>query len=149
MKVYIASDHGGFKLKEKLREYLESFRIDVEDMGPNKLITGDDYPDYTFPLAAKVAADVNSFGILMCRNGAGVNIAANKVSGIRASLSFSVKHAESIRKDDNTNILCLPSDYLSVEEALKIAGVWLNTEFSGAERHVRRMQKIKNFEENE
>lgn len=149
MKVYIASDHGGFKLKEKIREYLKSFRIDVEDMGPKELVQGDDYPDYALPLAAKVAANKNSFGILICRNGAGVSIAANKISGIRAALSFNVKHAESIRNDDNTNILCVPSDYLSEEEAIKITNVWLNTQFSGAERHVRRIQKIKNFEENE
>jgi len=86
-------------------------------------------------------------GVLICANGVGISIAANKFDGIRAALSWNPKHAASSRNDDGTNILVLPADYVTKEEALEILQTWLSTNFSGEDRHIRRIQKISELEE--
>jgi len=142
MRVYIASDHGGFSLKQELIPYLTSLGHDVVDVGPKEFDPNDDYPDYALPAAQKVAGDENSLGILICRNGDGINIAANKVDGIRAALSFKPDHAKSTRRDDNANVLTLPADYIDLSLAKDTAKTFLETSFSGKERHKRRINKI-------
>ena len=86
-------------------------------------------------------------GILICANGVGMNISANKFKGVRASISWNSKHAATSRNDDKTNVLVLPSDFITKEEALEITQTWLSTDFSGEERHLRRIMKITSFEE--
>ncbi|MBU0460363.1 MAG: RpiB/LacA/LacB family sugar-phosphate isomerase [Nanoarchaeota archaeon] len=146
VKVYLASDHGGFLLKKKLLVFLAKNNYNLEDLGPKEFNIKDDYPDYALPLAKKVSKDKNSFGILLCRNGQGVCISANKVKGIRAVTGFSKKMIKSTRHDDNANVLCLPADYIKEKEAKKIIKIFLETKFSKLARHQRRLNKIKRLE---
>lgn len=144
--LYIASDHGGIKLKNKLVKYLKKSGYEVEDLGPEKFDVTDDYPDYVIPVVRKVQEYVENKGIIICRNGVGVSILANKMIGIRAGLSWNPKHAKSQRSDDDTNILALPADYISLAKAKLIVSTWLNTHFSEEERHVRRLEKIHTYD---
>lgn len=145
MNIYISSDHGGFELKQKIKEM---FRNQLIDLGPSELNPDDDYPDYAFALAQKVASDSGSVGILICRSGNGMVIAANKVKGAYAALCFTEKHAEMAKKDDNANILALDADYEDADTHLRILESFLNSEFAGMDtRHGRRFAKIQKFEE--
>lgn len=144
--IYIASDHGGFELKREIMKYFKSNGIKIVDMGPKFLKQGDDYPDFAFPLAKKVVAKKNNLGILICRSGLGMNIAANKVKGIRAGLCTYVGQAVMARAHTNCNILVLDSDYTSLEKNMEIIKIFLDGKFSGEERHVRRLNKISKFE---
>ncbi|MBU0661318.1 RpiB/LacA/LacB family sugar-phosphate isomerase [Patescibacteria group bacterium] len=140
--LYIASDHGGYQLKRRLVRYVQNeLKRDIVDMGPTEYTETDDYPDYVLPLAKKVAEE-DVRGIVICRNGVGVCIASNKVAGIRAGIGYNIPAAESMMKDDNTNILCLAADHLSEDHAMHVVERWLQSEFSKEERHVRRLQKI-------
>lgn len=144
--LYIAGDHGGYALKKRLVRFIENeLSRSIEDMGPLEHVEHDDYTDYAFPLAKRVVAE-NARGILVCRNGVGVCIAANKVPGIRAGIGYNIAAGESMMKDDNTNILCLAADHLSEDFAMAIVKRWLETPFSEAERHMRRLGKIEEFE---
>lgn len=144
--LYIASDHGGYALKKRLIRFVENeLHRKIEDMGPQEHIETDDYPEYTFPLAKKVSHE-NSRGIVICRNGIGVCIAANKVPGIRAGIGYNIASAESMMNDDNTNILCLAADHLSEDFAMAIVKRWLETPFSDTTRHARRIAQITEFE---
>jgi len=140
-KIFIASDHGGFRLKEQLKKYLLSKKLIVQDLGPKTLTPSDDYPDYAYPLAKKVAAS-GSWGILICRNGIGVCIVANKVKGVRAVSTSAASIAKTARADDDTNVLCLGQDFTPLSQAKKIVDVWLATPFSGSVRHRRRLRKL-------
>src|SRR5438477_6220680 len=116
--LYIASDHGGFKLKEHLKEFLAKRKIAYRDLGPKKYKTGDDYPDYAKLVAQKVAQNpLRDNGILICRSGQGVCIVANKFRHVRAALVWDVVEAKISRTDDMSNVLCLPSDYISPRTA--------------------------------
>ncbi|MFB6225835.1 MAG: RpiB/LacA/LacB family sugar-phosphate isomerase [Candidatus Paceibacteria bacterium] len=145
-KVFIGSDHAGFELKQKLIDYLSNNSYEFEDVGPKDYDETDDYPDYALPLAQKVAAE-DARGILLCGNGIGVCIAANKVEGARAGTAANEWMAKTMREDDNTNILCLPARNLNEQQAVEITETWLNTDFSEAKRHKRRLNKIHNFEQ--
>ncbi len=144
--LYIAADHGGFELKQKLIAYLTSQNIAVKDLGAHDLNSTDDYPDFVVPLVKNVLADIengmDSKGIVICRNGVGVSMHANKFAGIRCALSWNPKHAKSARKDDNANVLALGADYLDDQQAQEIVHTWLDTTFEQEERHMRRLQKI-------
>lgn len=145
--IFVASDHGGFNLKNEIIKYLQSKQLDVTDMGPSEYIADDDYTDYVYPLSHRVAVSpFDNKGILICRNGVGVCMFANKVKGIRAALSWTPEHAASSRNDDNSNILALPADYINVEMAKKIVNSWISTPFSNELRHKRRLEKIEQFE---
>lgn len=140
--LFIASDHGGYKLKKRLVRYVENeLKLHITDMGPHEYAEDDDYPDYAIPLAKKVAR-TKSQGILICKNGVGVCMTANKIPGIRAGIGHSLMVAETMRTDDNTNILCLPAKHLSEDHAMAIVKKWLATEFSKEKRHKRRLQKV-------
>ena len=144
--VYLASDHGGFKLKSELIDYLYD-KVDLEDVGPFELVEQDDYPDYVVPTVQRVLEDTqsnqSSKAILICRNGVGVSILANRFKGIRCALSWAPEHAQTSREDDNSNVLALPADYVDLETAKKIVLTWLETPFSKKERHIRRLKKVK------
>jgi ribose 5-phosphate isomerase B len=145
MKIYIASDHGGFKLKEKVVQYIEKLGHTAIDLGPEKLDPKDDYPDYVVPLAKKVGKG-KSLGIVLCRNGQGVCIATNKVHGVRAVTGFSKKMIASTREDDSANVVCIPADYLFWPEIKRIIKTFIDTPFSGSPRHKRRLKKVRQLE---
>jgi len=146
MDLSIASDHGGYKLKKRLVRFIENeLKLDVTDMGPHEYEETDDYPDYVVPLAEKVSKE-GGRGIVICRNGIGVCVATNKVHGVRCGIGYNIEVAESMMKDDNTNILALAADHLSEDHAMAVVKKWLETEFSEAEKHVRRLSKVTELE---
>ncbi|MBO6297443.1 MAG: ribose 5-phosphate isomerase B [Lachnospiraceae bacterium] len=142
MKIAIGSDHGkGFELKEKMIAFLKEKGYEVEDKGtytPESC----DYPDFARPVAEDVAAGKADKGIVICTTGIGVSITANKVKGIRCALCFNEEMAELTRLHNDSNVLALGAAVVSEEMAKKIAMIWLTTEFSGEERHARRIKKI-------
>lgn len=145
--LFIASDHGGYQLKRRLIRFIENeLALSITDCGPHEYIEDDDYPDYVLPLAKKVI-ETNGKGIVICKNGIGVSIAANKVHGIRAGIGYNLMAAETMMKDDDTNVLALASKGISEDHAMAIVKRWLETPFSEAERHVRRLEKITAIEE--
>ena len=145
--IYIASDHGGFELKNKIVKFLKSKDIEVKDMGPPNHDPEDDYPDFVIPVVMNVLDDrENNRGILLCRNGVGVDMFANKFKGVRCALSWDPKHAKSSKIDDNTNMLALPADYLTEKDAFEIVETWIHESFGGAERHKRRLRKVADVE---
>jgi ribose 5-phosphate isomerase B len=145
--LYIASDHGGYHLKKRLIRYFENeLNVPVTDLGPTEYVEDDDYPDFAIPLAKKVAEEKGAEGILICKNGIGVCMAANKVKGIRAGLGYNLMAAETMKTDDNTNVLCLAAKLGSEEHAMAIVKKWLTTLFSKEERHTRRLTKVAELE---
>lgn len=146
MRIYIASDHGGYQLKEELKGYLKDKGYQVEDLGNTKFDPEDDYPDFVFPLASRVAQGEQGLGIVIGRSGNGETMAANKVKGIRAVVCLNEKMAQKARLDNDANVLSLGADYINTETAKKIVDAFLTTLFSGEERHKRRLGKIKNYE---
>ncbi len=144
MKVYVGSDHGGFRMKQKLLAYLTQ-KYTLVDVGAHQYDKDDDFTSYAFAVAEAVAGSQHK-GILICRNGQGVCIAANKVKGVRAVTAMSVRMARSTRHDDNANILCLPAEYLTLTQAKRIITTWLTTPFSGQSRYTRRLRKIARYE---
>lgn len=145
--IFLAADHAGFERKELIKSYLDGLGYQTKDFGAHELDPLDDYPDYTVPMAEAVVAEQKR-GIVFCGNAEGVCIVANKVDGIRAALGYSVYAATSSREDDDSNVLCIPGRALSDDEAKEIVKAWLETEFSGAERHRRRLEKIEKIEKN-
>ncbi|MBN2018221.1 MAG: ribose 5-phosphate isomerase B [Candidatus Cloacimonetes bacterium] len=145
MKIIVASDHAGFKLKEELIAYLESQKYDVVDGGTSSA-ESIDYPDIGFPAAEKVADGLVDFGIAICGSGIGMSIVTNKVKGVRAALCTSENIARLSRQHNNANMLILPGRFMSFEEAKKIVDTWIMTKFDGG-RHQRRIDKIKKYEE--
>lgn len=146
MKIYIGADHGGYELKEELKKYLREMGYEIEDMGAQELNPEDDYPDYVFPTAESVVRNSGSMGIVIGRSGNGEAIAANKVKGIRAALCWSEEIAKKAREHNDANILSLGADYIDLETAKRIVKTFLETSFSGEEKHKRRIEKIKNYE---
>ncbi|TSC73086.1 MAG: ribose 5-phosphate isomerase B [Parcubacteria group bacterium Gr01-1014_38] len=143
MRVIVGADHAATELKEGVRASLEAEGYSVEDVSPETPTSGDDYPDYAFLVAEKVAADpAGTRGILACDTGIGMAIAANKVPRIHAALVMNEFGARRAREHNNANILVLGSELVTLEEAVRLASVFLTTAFSGAERHVRRIGKI-------
>ena len=139
--IYLGSDHAGFHLKEELKKYLGELGCEYEDLGNKELDLEDDFPDYAIKVAEKIAG-TNSKGILICATGLGMCMAANKVKGIRAAVAWDDFTALQSREHNNANVLCLAGKVLDTETAKKIVNIWLETEFSGGERHVRRLNKI-------
>ena len=146
MKVFLGSDHGGFQLKEQVKEWFGGQGFDFEDLGNTVLDQEDDYPDFAFKVAEKVAGESDSFGILFCRSAAGMVIAANKIKGIRAVTGFDIQSAKHAREHNNANILALSGDWMDLEKAKAIVKVFLETKFTGEERHARRIKKITDYE---
>lgn len=140
--LFIGTDHKGFALKESLNKYLLSKSIPFTDLGNFKLDKKDDYPVAAALVAEQVKKGKNNIGILICGSGIGVTIAANKFKGIRAGLVWTPKVAQAAKADDNINILCLPADYLSINEAQKIIDIWLKTSFKKEKKYKRRLGQI-------
>lgn len=144
--IFLGSDHRGFKLKEKIKKYLRDLSFQFEDLGNKIFDPDDDYPDFAFLVAKKVASNKNNRGILICGSGEGMAIVANKIKGIRAATAFDQKQARDLRKKNDINILCLAADWTKEDLAKKIIKVFLETKFSQIPRHQRRINKIKQFE---
>ena len=145
MRVILASDHAGLRLKEKIKKYLARKKIEYEDLGTNSFKSVD-YPDYALKVAEKVARNNNTRGILVCGTGTGMTIAANKVKGIRAVAAYDAYSAKMSRIDNDTNVLGLRGRFFPLEKIKKIITVWLDTPFSGEKRHKRRIKKIGDYE---
>ena len=148
MVIYFGADHGGFPLKEHLKTFVKGLGYETADMGNERLDPADDYPDFAAAVAAKIsgAEPGQARGILICRNGAGVTIAANKFPGVRAALALNPDHAFDIRNDDDANVLGLAADFVTPEEAERLVRIFLEAPFEPAERRVRRLNKIKEME---
>lgn len=140
MKIAIASDHGGFELKEQLIRFLETEGIEVSDLGTYSCESVD-YPMFGRSCALKVAEGHADRGIVVCGTGIGISIAANKVKGIRCALCTSTEMAELTRRHNDANMLALGGRTTDVETAVQIAKVWLETEFEGG-RHQRRVDML-------
>lgn len=147
--IYIGADHAGWELKEALEEHLKDEKFTVVDMGNENLVNDDDYPDFGYAVAKRVATEEGAHGIVICGNAQGICIVANKVKGVRAATGFNKDVAQSARTEDNSNILCLPGRHLNIKEAKQIVDMWLGTEFSKAARHVRRLKKVEEIENQE
>jgi ribose 5-phosphate isomerase B len=164
MKIYIGTDHAGFPLKEKLKVYLEELEqgYEVEDFGAFNLVPDDDYPDYVKQVAEAVAKDKGSFGVILGGSGQGEAMCANRTSEVRAAVFYGQKEliadvdAEGhksadpfeiiklVREHNDANILSLGARFITEDEAKFAVELFLNTKFSGDERHVRRIQKFSN-----
>lgn len=144
--IYLGSDHRGFALKEKIKIWLEKWGYEHEDLGPFEYDKNDDYPDFAKLVADKTFADKGSRGILICGSGVGIVAAANKTKGIVAGTMFDPEQAKASVADENTDVIGLSSDYISEEENIAITKAFLEAKFSGAERHIRRLNKIKKLE---
>ncbi|MFH0855919.1 MAG: ribose 5-phosphate isomerase B [Candidatus Omnitrophota bacterium] len=142
--ILIASDHGGFALKESLKTYLKNKGFKIKDLGP---FDGQrcDYPEFAYNLASKVGAGKFKRGILICKSGIGNSIVANRVPGVRAALCHNLKCARLARKHNDSNVLVLGALFVKPGLARKITGIWLNTEFEGG-RHKRRLNQIREIE---
>lgn len=140
--LYIGADHGGFHAKEKLKKFFEKNNISFTDIGAHTYDAGDDFPEIARALAHAVAKNTRYRGILLCGSGQGVCIAANKVKGIRAAQSWNTESAQTARRDDDANVLCLGGRLLSQKVLEDSIATWLSTPFSGLARHRRRIKKI-------
>jgi len=150
--IHIGTDHAGYELKEVIRVYLDRKGYHVVDHGAEEYNEDDDYPDFIFPVAQNVALDPDSMGIILGGSGQGEAIAANRVKGVRAVV-FNGQYQpgdgrevpEEIvtsRQHNDANVLSLGARFLSEDEAIESVDLWLETEFSGEERHLRRIKKL-------
>lgn len=168
MKIYFASDHAGFELKNALVAYVRALGYEAEDMGPSTFDENDDYPDFIAPVAravAQAASDAagdpeNARGIIMGGGGQGEAMTANRFKGVRAAVFYGARVAQGAvdisgresrdpleivrlaRMHNNANVLSFAARFLSVEEAKQAVAVFIETPFAGEERHVRRIRKI-------
>lgn len=140
MKVSIGCDHAGWELKEKVKQYLSDSNIQVNDKGCYS-VERCDYPDFAHQVAEDVLGNVCEFGVLICGSGNGINMTANKHSGIRSALCWSPEIANMARLHNDANILTLPGRYISVDDAFKCVDEFINTGFEGG-RHLDRINKI-------
>jgi ribose 5-phosphate isomerase B len=147
LKVAIASDHGGMEIRKEIVSLLEEMGLEYEDLGC-ECSSSVDYPDYAIPVAEKVANGEVDRGILICGTGIGMSIAANKVMGIRCALVHDLFTAKVTREHNDSNVLAMGERVIGPGVAREIARIWLTTEFEG-DRHAKRVNKIKLYEEKE
>jgi len=148
MRIGIATDHGGFGLKEDLLVRLKEAGHEVVDFGAHSPEAGDDYPDFVIPLARSVVSGKVDRGIAVCGSGVGASIAANKIRGARAALILDHFSARQGVEDDHMNIICLGGRVIGPESAWDLVQAFLAAEFSQAERHLRRLSKVAQVETN-
>ena len=142
----IATDHGGFGLKEELLKRLRAAGHEVVDFGAHNMSESDDYPDYVLPLARAVATQEVERGVAICGSGVGASVCANKISGIRAALIHDHFSARQGVEDDHMNILCMGGRTVGPAVAWDLLQTFLAAEFSHAPRHLRRLGKIASLE---
>lgn len=146
MKIGIAADHGGYELKEQLKQYLEAQGHELTDFGAHALDNADDYPDFVIPLARSVANKELERGIAVCGSGVGASVAANKITGARAALINDHFSAHQGVEDDDLNIICLGGRVSGTMLAKELVESFLNARFTGEERHKRRLKKVQALE---
>ena len=146
MKIGLASDHRGYKLKEYLKNILPNYNYEVVDFGTNSE-ESTDYPDYAFALGEAVVSKQVNYGVAICGSGIGISIACNKVKGVRCAKVSNKEEAQVTRIDNNSNVVAF-SEKLTEEEALNVVLSFLATEASTEEKHTRRVNKIIAYEEN-
>ena len=146
MRIGIATDHGGFSLKEQLLSQLREAGHEVVDFGAHHLSKDDDYPDYVLPLAQAVAAGKVDRGVAICGSGVGASVCANKMRGIRAALIHDHFSAKRGVEDDHMNILCMGGRTVGPAVAWDLVQTFLAAQFSQAQRHLRRLSKVASLE---
>ncbi|MDQ3711838.1 MAG: ribose 5-phosphate isomerase B [Acidobacteriota bacterium] len=143
-RIAIGSDHAGFEDKEKIKRQLDELGIEYQDVGTNSTESVD-YPIYAQKVAEKVASGEAEQGILVCGSGNGMQIAANKICGVRAALAWNEETARLARQHNDANVLSVPARMISPEEVSKVIESYLKAEFEGG-RHARRVAEISNLE---
>lgn len=146
MKIGIAADHGGFHLKETLKSWLTRLGHEVKDFGAYELNDADDFPDFVVPLAQAVSGKECERGVAVCGSGVGASIAANKIKGVRAALILDGFSAHQGVEDDDMNLMCLGGRVVGSKLAEELILDFINAKYIGAERHRRRLEKVKALE---
>ncbi len=143
MKVFLGADHAGYELKTALYEHLIHNGYDAEDIGAKTLQEDDDYPKYAYFVATKIlGGEDDDRGVLICGSGQGMTMAANRVNGVRAALAWNLESAKAARRDDNANVLVLPSRFIDTEEAIAALDSWLKAEFKADPKYQRRLDEL-------
>jgi ribose 5-phosphate isomerase B len=143
MRIFLGADHNGFDFKRDIAALLRRVGYEVVDEGDKRRDPEDDFPQFAGRVVhALFAENSSSQAILICGSGQGMCMAANRFKGIRASLCWNVEEARAARNDDDSNVLCLPSRYMSIEQAEAIVLAWLHTPFAGAARFKRRIREL-------
>lgn len=148
MKLYIGADHRGFNLKQLIIESLSLKGYEVVDLGAFELDGNDDYTVYAEKVAREVSKDIQNRGILLCGSGVGVDVVANKIDGIRASIGLTPEQVVSGRKDDDMNVLVIAAEFTQEEAVWAMLDAFLSTDFDEKESHKRRLMDIAEIEEN-
>jgi len=143
--IYLGADHGGFTFKEKIKNFLNEIKEEYQDLGNLKFDPEDDFTDYAFEVAKKVV-QTGQKGILICTNGLGMCMAANKIKGIRAVNVTTKKVSEQAREHLDSNILCIGAHVVSFKNVKKIIMTWLKTDFFKKDKYIRRLEKLKQIE---
>ena len=147
MIIAVAGDHAGLDLKNFVIDHIKIMGHEVKDYGAYEFDKNDDYPDFVIPLARAVASKEVERGIAVCGSGVGASIVANKIKGVRAALINDTFSAHQGVEDDNMNVLCLGGRLIGTMVAKEIVESFLNATFTNADRHVRRLNKVKELEE--
>ncbi|MES3004496.1 MAG: RpiB/LacA/LacB family sugar-phosphate isomerase [Patescibacteria group bacterium] len=147
MKIFLASDHAGFQLKNEIKEYLISLEHSVTDFGPKEYDHDDDYPDYISLVASEISKSNHALGIVFGWSGQGEAMVANRFKNVRCALYYGGnKHILTLsREHNNANVLSVGSHFVTTQEAKEAVSLWLGTKFSEEERHTRRIKKIDNL----
>lgn len=142
--IYLATDHAGFELKETIKSFLEEKGYEVKDFGAFSYDEGDDYPDYVSKVASVVSTEADSRGIIFGKSGQGEAMVANRHTGIRAGVFYggNIEIVKLLREHNDANVLSLGAGFISENEAKEAVKIWLETPFSGDERHIRRISKF-------
>lgn len=146
MKIFLGTDHAGFELKEEIKKFLTEQGHEVIDCGAASFDPNDDYPDFCSEAAKKVSENPGSMGFVLGKSGAGEAIVANKIKGIRAVLAVNEENVKLAREHNDANVLSLGSIFYDNETAKRLAKLFLETPFSGEQRHQRRINKISKLE---
>lgn len=151
MKVYLGADHRGFKLKEEIKRWFLENNLLAEDLGALSYDQNDDYPIFAQKVAREVSQDIEKNldvrGIVICGSGVGVDIVANKFKHIRSGFAQSEDQVREARRDDDINILAIPSDFINEEKAKEIVKIFLKTLFSKEDKKIRRLEEIEKIED--
>ncbi len=147
MKIYLATDHAGFQHKEVLKKYLQDAGHEVEDCGANKEVEGDDYVPYIVMAVRSISADPNLRGVIFGGSGQGEAITANRFPGVRAAVYYGgpTEIVKLSREHNDSNVLSIGARFVTVDEMKSVVDLWLVTEFSKGERHIRRIKEIDNL----
>ena len=146
MRVAFAADHAGWPLRTRVFAVLEAAGHEVVDCGSDRMVPGDDYPDAAAALARAIVDGRAERGVLVCGSGVGAGVAANKIHGIRASMCHDSFSARQGVEDDDMNVLCLGARVIGEELAAELVRDFVGARFSGAERHRRRLEKVRRLE---